>query len=143
MDFQRILIAVDDGPIAARAAVVGMSLARALHARVALVHAVEPSPVFAPGAAGDELAREAGREARRLLAELRARLTGGGQALEFVRQGPAGSVVVTAAGEWDADLIVIGSHGRRGLPRALLGSVAEAVMREAPCPVLVVRDSGE
>lgn len=38
-----------------------------------------------------------------------------------------------------ADLIVIGSHGREGMPRALLGSVAETVVRHAPCPVLVIR----
>jgi nucleotide-binding universal stress UspA family protein len=46
---------------------------------------------------------------------------------------------VNAAKEWPADVIVIGSHGRAGVTRVLLGSVAEAVMRHAPCPVLVVR----
>lgn len=49
---------------------------------------------------------------------------------------------VNAAKEWPADLIVIGSHGRGGVKRALLGSVAEGVMRHAPCPVLVVRATG-
>jgi len=43
------------------------------------------------------------------------------------------------AKDWPADLIVIGSHGRSGMRRALLGSVAEGVMRNATCPVLVVR----
>ena len=47
--------------------------------------------------------------------------------------------ILQAASEWGADLIVIGSHGRDGLTRALLGSVAEGVMRQAPCPVLVVK----
>ena len=51
---------------------------------------------------------------------------------------PVGEVV-KAAKDWPADLIVIGSHGRGGIRRALLGSVAEGVMRQAPCPVLVVR----
>jgi nucleotide-binding universal stress UspA family protein len=46
---------------------------------------------------------------------------------------------VRAAKAWPADLIVIGSHGRAGIVRTLLGSVAEGVMRHASCPVLVVR----
>ncbi|MGE5112215.1 MAG: universal stress protein [Acidobacteriaceae bacterium] len=47
--------------------------------------------------------------------------------------------MVKAANEWPADLIVIGSHGRGGVERLLLGSVAESVTRHAACPVLVVR----
>ena len=47
--------------------------------------------------------------------------------------------IVEAAQEWPADLIVIGSHGRRGLDRLLLGSVAESVVRHAPCSVSIVR----
>ncbi|WP_145723421.1 universal stress protein [Mesorhizobium tianshanense] len=47
--------------------------------------------------------------------------------------------IVKAAGEWPADLIVIGSHGRGGVQRALLGSVADGVIRHASCPILVIR----
>jgi nucleotide-binding universal stress UspA family protein len=47
--------------------------------------------------------------------------------------------IVEAASEWPADLIVMGSHGRRGLDRLLLGSVAESVVRHAPCSVHIVR----
>jgi nucleotide-binding universal stress UspA family protein len=47
--------------------------------------------------------------------------------------------IVDAAREWPADLIVMGSHGRRGLDRLLLGSVAESVVRHAPCSVDIVR----
>jgi universal stress protein A len=53
--------------------------------------------------------------------------------------GKPAAEIVNAAKEWPADVIVIGSHGRAGVTRVLLGSVAEAVMRHAPCPVLVVR----
>jgi nucleotide-binding universal stress UspA family protein len=59
--------------------------------------------------------------------------------LEFVPVGDAASEIAKAAEDWPADLIVIGSHGRGGIRRALLGSVAEGVMRQASCPVLVVR----
>ena len=47
--------------------------------------------------------------------------------------------IVEAAREWPADLIVLGSHGRRGLDRLFLGSVAESVVRHAPCSVSIVR----
>ena len=56
-----------------------------------------------------------------------------------VRFGDPGSVVADRAKELDADLIVIGSHGRSGLARLMLGSVAERVTRLASCPVLVVK----
>jgi len=52
-----------------------------------------------------------------------------------------GDVVADEANGWEADLVVIGTHGRRGLQRLLLGSGAEQVLRLAPVPVLVVRDT--
>jgi nucleotide-binding universal stress UspA family protein len=60
-----------------------------------------------------------------------------GQAL--VRTGDARDVINQTAKELGIDLIVMGTHGRRGLSRALLGSVAETVVRSAPCAVLTVR----
>jgi CBS domain-containing protein len=58
-----------------------------------------------------------------------------------VRTGDSARAVVEAARELRADLIVMPTHGRHGLPRFFLGSVAERVVREAPCPVLTVRPS--
>ena len=57
----------------------------------------------------------------------------------LLRTGDAREVINQAAHEVDADLIVMGTHGRRGVSRALLGSVTESVVRTAPCPVLTVR----
>ena len=56
-----------------------------------------------------------------------------------VTTGDARSVILDAASEWNADLIVLGSHGRAGLGRFLLGSVSEAVARHARCSVQIVR----
>lgn len=56
-----------------------------------------------------------------------------------VRTEIATSEVAQLASDLDAELVVVGTHGRRGLQRFLLGSVAEAVVRQSPCPVLVVR----
>ncbi len=57
----------------------------------------------------------------------------------LLRTGDARDVINQTANEVNADLIVMGTHGRRGVSRALLGSVAETVVRSAPCPVLTVR----
>jgi nucleotide-binding universal stress UspA family protein len=56
-----------------------------------------------------------------------------------VATGDARSVILDGAGEWHADLIVLGSHGRRGLERFFLGSVSEAISRHARCSVQIVR----
>ena len=144
MSIQKVLIAIDEDPIAARAADVGMDLARSLHAQVALLHVVDPALILAPeaGIAADELAVSARQDAARLVADFRARLQADAHALGFIPLGSPGPEIVKAAKERQADLIVIGSHGRRGITRALVGSVAEAVMRHAPCPVLVVGPRG-
>jgi nucleotide-binding universal stress UspA family protein len=57
----------------------------------------------------------------------------------MLRTGDARDVIVRACQEVGADLIVMGTHGRRGVSRALLGSVAESIVRTAPCPVLTIR----
>ena len=143
MSFQKVLISIDEDPIAAHAAAVGMELARSLHAEVALIYAIDTSTTYVPDAemAADKLAPAlaAERDGTRVMAEFRARLPVGTEAQQFTPQGQPGPEIVKAAKEWGADLIVIGSHGRRGITRALVGSVAEAVMRHAPCPVVVVR----
>lgn len=60
-----------------------------------------------------------------------------------VRRGDPRSVILDEAKEWDADLIVVGSHGYTGIKRLLLGSVAQSVVSHAPCSVEVVRQKSE
>jgi nucleotide-binding universal stress UspA family protein len=141
MSIQKVLIAVDEDPVAAHAAEVGMDLARDLHAQVALIYVIDPALAIAPdaGIAADDLVVSARQDAARLVADFRARLQADAHALGFIPLGSPGPEIVKAAKEWQANLIVIGSHGRRGITRALVGSVAEAVVRHAPCPVVVVR----
>jgi nucleotide-binding universal stress UspA family protein len=85
------------------------------------------------------LEADARAEAHKLIGDFRSRLPLTSPVLEFVQIGSAASEIVKASKDWPADLVVIGSHGRGGIRRALLGSVAEGVMRQASCPVLVVR----
>ena len=141
MLFQKILVAVDNEPIAAHAADIGAELARLAGAEMAFIHVIDPALVNASdtGIQPDVFVASAKEEAKKLIDDFRKRLPQQVTALEFVQIGLPLTEIVNAAKDWPADLIVIGSHGRGGITRALLGSVAEGVMRHAPCQVLVVR----
>ena len=141
MTFRKILVSIDSDPIAAHAADIGAEMARLAGAELAFIHVIEPALVNAAdtGIQPDVFVASARETARRMIEDFRKRLPAETAALDFVQIGNAATEIVSAARDWPADLIVIGSHGRGGLKRALLGSVAEAVMRQAPCPVLVVR----
>jgi nucleotide-binding universal stress UspA family protein len=65
----------------------------------------------------------------------------GFQVTTAIKEGDPRSELIDAASEWHADLIMVGSHGRTGLDRLLLGSVSEAVARHARCSVQIVRDT--
>jgi glycine betaine transporter len=84
----------------------------------------------------DSMVRE-NQEALDALAESKRRIATIGQTL--LRTGDARDLINQTAKDVFADLIVMGTHGRRGVSRALLGSVTETVVRTAPCPVLTVR----
>lgn len=140
MTIRKILIAIDNEPVAASAADTGAELARALNAEMAFVYVTSFSAQPADtGISPGELAAIASQDAKKVVADFRRRLPAGTAAMDFIADGSPADEIVKAAKQWPADLIVIGSHGRSGLQRALLGSVAEGVMRQAPCPVLVVR----
>jgi universal stress protein A len=139
VSIHKILIAVDEQPVSVRAAEVGSELARALGGDVALVHVNDPAYPVDTGIPPPVLMARAKEDSKILLAGFSQRLALPASTLEFVETGAPAATIVRAAKEWPADLIVIASHGRSGVRRALLGSVAEGVMRSAPCPVLVVR----
>jgi nucleotide-binding universal stress UspA family protein len=92
----------------------------------------------------DEVQPTMRRDGERLVAETRALIESRGvraePALVEVVAGRLVDLVIEEAGRWGADLVVIGSHGRRGLERLFMGSDAEAIVRTSPVPVLVVRE---
>lgn len=141
MIFKRMLIAIESSPIGVRAADVGVDLARQLGAAMALIRVTEPLSAYGTdaGISAHELMAQSKKEDEELISGFRERLSLGSSVLAFVPSGDPATEISKAAKEWPADVIVIGSHGRKGMSRALLGSVAEAVTRHAPCPVLVVR----
>jgi nucleotide-binding universal stress UspA family protein len=143
---QRILVATDFSDVADRALERGIDLARQLKADVLLVHAYE-IPVFGfPDGAlimpdvGARVAMAAQQELDALVARYADR---GVPLRTILRMGTPWDEINDAATTESADIIVVGTHGRSGLARALLGSVAERVVRTAKHPVLVVSGSDE
>lgn len=88
----------------------------------------------------EEIRRERLKKAGELLDQITSRLQAEGfQVSGGIAEGDARARILEIADEWGADLIVLGSHGRKGLNRALIGSVSEAVARHARCSVEIVR----
>jgi nucleotide-binding universal stress UspA family protein len=145
--YERILVAVDDSPASERAVEQAAELARRSAAVVRLLHVVDMGLLtVGPELALDVEARVAARRAEgdRLLAAARERSLAAGVEPELRRGETAapGEGVIDAIGtevtDWRADLVVLGTHGRRGVERMLLGSVAEGVARRSAVPVLLV-----
>lgn len=137
-----ILVPTDFGDAADRAFDYGVELAKRFDAEVVLLHSFEiPLIGFPDGAtvATAELTSRIVQSAQGALDEAVATRKDAGAAVRaLLRQGDPSQTVLSVAQEIGADLIVMGTHGRRGLPRALIGSVAEKVVRTAPVPVLIV-----
>jgi len=143
MSFRKILAAVDGSELATAAARTAAWLAAAVGGEFALVSVFDPSVVLSVegGPTAIELAGILREDARRALDVAAKEATACPAAARLVREGSPGAEIRAAAAEWGADLIVLGTHGRGGIKRLLLGSTAESVLRHAPCPVLVVPES--
>jgi nucleotide-binding universal stress UspA family protein len=141
----RILLAIDGSEEAELAALRAVDLADATDSELHVVH-VGVVPRFLesyPGTLGYErrLYDQIEEESRQLLRELswRVKVVGGTVAGTHLRMGAVDLEIVGLAKELQADLIVMGCRGHRGIRRAIEGSISDAVIRHAPCPVLVVR----
>ncbi len=138
----RILVAVDFTETSDKAFDFALELAAKFDANVTAVHAFEiPVIGFPDGAlvATADIAARIQESARQGLdAAVNARLGRGVKIESVLREGAAQDEIRAVAEETRADLIVIGTHGRKGLARALLGSVAENVIRTVKTPVLVI-----
>jgi nucleotide-binding universal stress UspA family protein len=140
--YRQILVAVDGSETAQRALAAALDLARESGGAVRLVHAFEASTYLAGGAYDAGVLDRAREYAADILAAaLRTAQDTGVPSDSRLLDSPSerlGELVAGAAREWNADLIVVGSHGRRGVRRALLGSGAEDVLRNSPVPVLTI-----
>lgn len=142
----RIVHATDFSEGARRADALAVRLAAALRAELVLVHVVQEAVLFGEGLMRIEAVREVfegqQRWARERLAARAAEIAATGvPARGVVRLGAPAGEIVRLAEEERADLIVLGTHGRGPIGRFLVGSVADRVVRTAPCAVVTVRDS--
>jgi universal stress protein A len=142
-----ILVPVDFTPLADRALKYAAMLARRHSARLELVHVVEDP--FVTGAwSSDGYVPNAGELLEGLIASAEQRLAQSAAALGVpvktaVLSGRPAQAIVEHAGAGGFDLIVMGTRGRTGLSHVVMGSVAERVVRNAPCPVLTVHATEE
>lgn len=145
---RRILCPVDFSEGAEAALAQALFLARGLDAEVEVVHAWETPVVIRPdlvvwmeGTAGPALAEVVKSRSHAAMDQLLDKLAPGQRAARVrmtILHGPPADTIVDYAREQGHDLIVVGSHGRTGLSRWALGSVAERVAKHATCPVLIV-----
>ena len=141
MTFERILVPTDFSETAGRALEYGRDLAKVFGAALHVLNVI-PDPMTQPwageasGIVIPDLLKTWQAEAERRLSELKPAEV---PAERATRVGHAFVEIVRYAKEHDIDLIVMGTHGRGAVAHMLLGSVAEKVVRKAPCPVLTVR----
>lgn len=138
---QRILVPHDFADAADAALAYALALADKLGARITILHAYEVPAYGYPDAfvASLEFSSEVEERASSFLQKVAAQARRPNVEIDAVlRRGSAWTEIVDAAERLPADLIVMGTHGRRGVSHLLLGSVAEKVVRCAPCPVLTV-----
>ncbi|MGN6554255.1 MAG: universal stress protein [Verrucomicrobiota bacterium] len=140
---RQILVPVDFSDCSHKALHYAASFAKQFNAEVLLLHVIisVPPPPQMLVFEGQEFTAAYHEETSKQLMEWRDEVGSGVSVRAVVRNGTAAHYEITeAARESNSDLIVIGNQGRTGLSRMLIGSTAERVVRNAPCPVLVIRE---
>ena len=144
--YKNILVAIDGSDAANRALSDAIQLARVLHGRIRLIHVLNKVPILPVGTpaeimeqlvdqmrgTAESLLHEAVRQTRASGVEVDTRL------IEAIGDR-AGEYIVDEARDWPAELIVCGTHGRRGIRRLLMGNDAQYVVQHSTTPVLIVR----
>lgn len=145
--YQRILVPVDGSPTSERGLQEAIRLALLTHANLRLIHVIDEMSfmlgIDAYGYATGELLDLLRKDGTEILQQASATVRAQGVPVDSVLYENLDKTVqqriIDEAEIWRADLIVIGTHGRRGVRRLVLGSSAEGVLRTSPVPVLLVR----
>ena len=144
---RHILVPTDFSQYANYAVDYALELAKTLQARLTFIHVIHLTPLVTGdiGSLGissylAEIESDAQQRMQTLLNRVHQQ---GGQGETTIVQGVPFQVIIETAESRDVDLIVMGTHGRTGLTHVWMGSVAEKVVRLAPCPVLVTRGTAD
>jgi len=144
---RRILFASDFSKASGKAFATAVMMARTSRASLMVLHVIAPlAPVSPDQYIGPDTWKEVDREARRWTSRKLAGIIAkagkqGVKAVGLTADGSAAVQIVRVAKSKRADLVIIGTHGRTGLAKFFLGSVAGRVVSTAPCPVMTVRGS--
>ena len=145
--YQNILVPVDGSDTAAKALREAIELARSLSSRIRVMHVVNSTPWIAQGVPGaiEELLTQLRSTGESIIHEAKRAVRSAGIEVDHrlieALGDRTGEIIVAEANDWPAQLIVCGTHGRRGLKRLLVGGDAEYIVRHSPAPVLLVRGS--
>lgn len=147
--YQRILVPLDGSTLSEAVLPHAEKLARALNVEIVLLHVdVSPAPVFdpqtSPFAPQPEEVKIMHADEKTYLKNMCAKLESEGlRATYLLRDGIVAETIMEVAEIEKADLIALSTHGRTGMLRLLLGSVAEQVVHQSKIPVMLIRPSGE
>jgi nucleotide-binding universal stress UspA family protein len=143
--YRNILVPIDGSAMATQGLQEAVKLAKELGSRIRLIHVLNQTPWTAPSIAPagiSDLTAELRKAGEAILERGRREVAAGievDERLVEVVGERVGELVIAEANAWPADLIVCGTHGRRGVRRLVMGSDAEYIVRLSPVPVLLVR----
>ncbi len=145
--YRKILVPTDGSPTATCGLQEAIKLATDQHAQIRVVHVVDEFVMVSPyGIVVDSVIDQLCAAGKSILANAQEMVQAAGIAVDTqlieAFGAAAGEHIVKAARQWPADIIVCGTHGRRGLRRIVLGSDAEYLVRHSPVPILLVRPAG-
>lgn len=136
---KKILIAVEEEMSGKTISTFGLKMAKQLNAKVALISVIDTVALMsADGISPYEMVELSVEDIKQSQQVLLDKVFKEEPVKVFVERGNPFDEIVRTAEEWKADLIVIGTHGRKGFSHLFIGSVAEKVVRHSPVPVLVV-----
>jgi len=136
---KKILIAIDDGPTSEKVASSGFQLGQQLNAEIALISVVDTTALMTDGGVTpgelEDIIKNDFKKNQQLLTD---KIFKDYKVWTFVEKGKPFETILKVAEEWEADLVVMGTHGRTGLSHLIMGSVAEKVIRHSTKPLFII-----
>lgn len=138
-EIKKVLIAIDNEPSSEKVALHGFQLGSRLNAEIALISVIDTTMIMTEGSVTPmEFAETMKNECKKNQQLLVDQVFKESKVWTFVEEGKPYEVILNVAKEWEADIIVLGTHGRMGISHLLLGSVAEKVVRHAEKPLFII-----
>lgn len=139
MTYKRILIALDEGPSAENVAKQGLQLGKQLKAEIAVVSVANTNDLHTDGGVTpDEMAEIIRKDTRENQAKILDNVFRDYEVTKFVEEGKPDEFIIKVAKEWNADILVIGTHSNSGILKVLLGSVFEKLVKNSEIPIFLV-----